>query len=89
MSCLLATLSVALKANGQLIHGNLVKGILVKASPSGGSPIIDYGVPEHNFRIGEYNFCVTATHVLVTLAAEDDDNWWPSGVVVFELGGAQ
>ena len=89
MSNLLATLAITVKTKGNLIHGNLVKGILVKASASGGSPIIDYGVPEHNFRIGEYNFCVTATHVMVTLAAEDDDNWWPSGVVVFELGGAQ
>jgi hypothetical protein len=45
------------------------------------------GAVVHCFTLGEFNLQATETHLLITVAAEDDDNWWPSGVMVFELGG--
>ena len=47
------------------------------------------GATIHCFTLGEYNLQLTETHLLVTVAAEDDAHWWPSGVMIFELGGAQ
>ena len=78
------------KAKKQSLLATIDAGGTLQAVTNNGRNLLSYcGVPQENWRGGAFNYSLTDTHLLVTVATEDDDNCWSSGVMVYKLGGGQ